>query len=121
MTCYERTLSGRIPTEIGHCYAVWNLQTFQMVVGRAISQRSFAAVTRDVPRPPLPFRRPGSHRLRCASGAAHDARQRSPEHPARQVGGSRPVEMIIGIALIVIAALEIWFIVRTVQANMGRA
>jgi hypothetical protein len=29
--------------------------------------------------------------------------------------------MIIGIALIVIAALEIWFIVRTVQANMGRA
>jgi hypothetical protein len=31
------------------------------------------------------------------------------------------VEMIIGIALIVIAALEIWFIVRTVQANMRRA
>jgi hypothetical protein len=29
--------------------------------------------------------------------------------------------MIIGIALIVIAALEIWFIVRTVQANLGRA
>ena len=31
------------------------------------------------------------------------------------------VETVIGIALIVIAALEIWFIVRTVQANMGRA
>lgn len=31
------------------------------------------------------------------------------------------MEMIIGIALIVIAALEIWFIVRTVQANLGRA
>jgi hypothetical protein len=31
------------------------------------------------------------------------------------------VEMIIGIALIVIAALEIVFIIRTVQANMGRA
>lgn len=31
------------------------------------------------------------------------------------------MEMIIGIALIVIAALEIWFIVRTVQSNMGRA
>jgi uncharacterized membrane protein len=30
------------------------------------------------------------------------------------------VETIIGIALIVIAALEIWYIVRTVQANMGR-
>jgi uncharacterized membrane protein len=29
--------------------------------------------------------------------------------------------MIVGIALIVIAALEIWFIVRTVQSNMGRA
>ena len=40
--------------------------------------------------------------------------------PARQVGGSRPVEMIIGIALIVIAALEIWFIIRTVQSNLGR-
>jgi hypothetical protein len=31
------------------------------------------------------------------------------------------VEMLIGIALIVIAALEIGFIIRTVQANMGRA
>ncbi len=29
--------------------------------------------------------------------------------------------MLIGIALIVIAALEIVFIIRTVQANMGRA
>lgn len=29
--------------------------------------------------------------------------------------------MLIGIALIVIAALEILFIVRAVQANMGRA
>jgi hypothetical protein len=28
--------------------------------------------------------------------------------------------MIVGIALIVIAALEIWFIVRIVQSNMGR-
>jgi hypothetical protein len=28
--------------------------------------------------------------------------------------------MIIGIALIVIAALEIWFIIRTVQSNMRR-
>lgn len=31
------------------------------------------------------------------------------------------MEMLIGIALIVIAALEILFIVRAVQANMGRA
>jgi hypothetical protein len=30
------------------------------------------------------------------------------------------VETIVGIALIVIAALEIWFIIRTVQANIGR-
>jgi len=29
--------------------------------------------------------------------------------------------MVIGIALIVIAALEILFIIRTVQSNMGRA
>ncbi len=28
--------------------------------------------------------------------------------------------MIIGIALIVIAALEIWYVIRTVQSNMGR-
>jgi hypothetical protein len=30
------------------------------------------------------------------------------------------VESVIGIVLIVISALEIWFIVRTVQANMVR-
>ena len=30
------------------------------------------------------------------------------------------METVIGIALIIIAALEIWFIVRTVQANMVR-
>ena len=31
------------------------------------------------------------------------------------------METVIGIVLIVLAALEIWFIVRTVQANMRRA
>ena len=31
------------------------------------------------------------------------------------------METVIGIALIVIATLEIVFIIRTVQANMGRA
>ena len=30
------------------------------------------------------------------------------------------METVIGIALIIIAGLEIWYIVRTVQANMGR-
>jgi uncharacterized membrane protein len=30
------------------------------------------------------------------------------------------VESIIGIVLIVLSALEIWFIVRAVQSNMGR-
>ena len=30
------------------------------------------------------------------------------------------MEMVIGLALIVIAALMIVFIIRTVQANMGR-
>lgn len=30
------------------------------------------------------------------------------------------METVIGVVLIVIAALEIWFIVRTVQSNMGR-
>ena len=40
--------------------------------------------------------------------------------PWPPTGGSL-VETLIGLALIVISALEIWFIVRTVQANMGRA
>jgi len=31
------------------------------------------------------------------------------------------METVIGIVLIVVAALEIWFIIRTVQANMGRS
>ena len=31
------------------------------------------------------------------------------------------MEMTVGIALIVIATLEIVFIIRTVQSNMGRA
>jgi len=44
--------------------------------------------------------------------------RRPPDDPARQLGGPGLVEMLIGIALIVIAALEIWFVVRTVQANM---
>jgi hypothetical protein len=35
-------------------------------------------------------------------------------------GGNGQVESIIGIVLIVITALEIWWIVRTVQSNMGR-
>jgi hypothetical protein len=30
------------------------------------------------------------------------------------------METVIGIVLIVVAALEIWFIIRTVQSNMGR-
>jgi hypothetical protein len=39
--------------------------------------------------------------------------------PSRK--GADPVEMVIGFVLIVIAAVEIWFIIRTVQANMSRA
>lgn len=31
------------------------------------------------------------------------------------------METVIGIVLIVLSALEIWFIVRTVQSNMGRS
>lgn len=49
--------------------------------------------------------------------AAHDARG-ARHSPRAESKGADPVEMVIGIALIVIAALEIWFIVRTVQANM---
>jgi hypothetical protein len=50
----------------------------------------------------------------------YDAGGGTPGCPARQVGGMQPVEMWIGIVLIVIAALMIVFIIRTVQANMGR-
>jgi hypothetical protein len=38
-----------------------------------------------------------------------------------QVGGSQPVEMAVGLVLILISALMIAFIVRTVQANMPKA
>ena len=47
--------------------------------------------------------------------------RRPPDDPARHDGGIGSVEQVIGIALIVIAALEIVFIIRAVQANMGRA
>ncbi len=46
-----------------------------------------------------------------------------PDGPVAQVGkiGGFPVEMIIALALIVVSALLIVFIVRTVQANMPKA
>ena len=37
------------------------------------------------------------------------------------VGGRRPVEMTVALILIVIALLQMAFIVRTVQANMPKA
>jgi hypothetical protein len=57
--------------------------------------------------------------LRRGGHAAQDATVRAQQQYCRSEG--ELVETVIGIALIVIAALEIWFIVRTVQANMGRA
>jgi hypothetical protein len=56
---------------------------------------------------------------RATVRAAHHARDAVGVSRPRN-GGSDDVETVVGIALIVIAALEIWFIVRTVQANMGR-
>ena len=58
--------------------------------------------------------------LRLRVGGAHDARGIGRRSWPAPLEGC-PVEMLIGIALIVIAALEIVFIIRTVQANMGRA
>ena len=58
--------------------------------------------------------------LRARAAVAHDARGFGRRCRPAPPGGMR-VEMLIGIALIVIAALEIVFIIRTVQANMGRA
>ncbi len=45
------------------------------------------------------------------------ARSDVPTQPERRVP---LVETVIGIVLIVLSALETWFIVRTVQANLGR-
>jgi hypothetical protein len=45
------------------------------------------------------------------------ARGRAPRPPS---GGTDDVETVIGIVLIVLAAIEMWLIVRTVQSNMGR-
>ena len=55
----------------------------------------------------------------AAPVAAHHGRTRSGIAAAER--RENLVETVIGIALIVLAALEIWFIVRTVQSNMGRA
>jgi hypothetical protein len=58
--------------------------------------------------------------LRRLDPAAHDAPGRQLDGPAHTRSEGVPVETVIGVALIVISALEIWFIVRTVQSNMGR-
>ena len=58
--------------------------------------------------------------LRPIAGAAHEApvpAERQPEAGRRE----GPMETVVGIVLILIAAFEIWFIVRTVQANMPRS
>jgi len=60
----------------------------------------------------------GAERLaRCVGGGASCSHTAA--HPAAN-GGHGLVETLIGIALIVISALETWFIVKTVQSNMGR-
>ncbi len=55
----------------------------------------------------------------CRWGA-HDARWIGPDGPNRRAEGYL-VEMLVGLALIVISVLMIVFIIRTVQVNMGRA
>lgn len=51
---------------------------------------------------------------------AHDARWFESDGSIDRAEGYF-VEMLVGLALIVIAVLMIVFIIRTVQANMGRA
>lgn len=64
----------------------------------------------------------GAHHVRTWSAVAHDAQRTDRPTPDRppSLRGRRLVEMIIGLALIVIAGLLIVGIVRTVQANMGK-
>ena len=56
----------------------------------------------------------------------HGAGMHHGRQPDRMVVRQRPwrvraMEMLVGIALVVIAAIEIGWIVRTVQANLPRA
>lgn len=65
---------------------------------------------------------PRSPALPRPDPAAHHDRQAGPTRTGGPVGGGiGPVEALIGVALIVIAAAEIVVIVRTVQSNMRRA
>ena len=58
--------------------------------------------------------------LVATSAGAHHARRTGRMARQALVGGRRPVEMTIGLILIVISLLMIAFIVRTVQANMPK-
>ena len=58
----------------------------------------------------------------CSRGTARRMMPPDPRDVPNTTGRrEKSMEMAIGIILIVIATLEIVFIVRTVQANMGRA
>lgn len=59
-------------------------------------------------------------RLVERSTAGHHASEPARMVRSALVGGRRPVEMTVGLILILISIVMIAFIVRTVQANMPR-
>ena len=59
--------------------------------------------------------------MRVARAAAHHRADVEPDDPVGRRLRENAVETAAGIVLIVIAGLEIAFIIRTVQSNMGRA
>jgi uncharacterized membrane protein len=59
--------------------------------------------------------------LRARPRAAHHLASAEPDVPVRWRLRENAVETVVGIALIVIAALLIAFLIRVVQSNMGRS
>jgi hypothetical protein len=59
--------------------------------------------------------------LRAGRPAAHHRADVEPDDPVGRRSRENAVETTVGIVLIIIAALEIAFIVRVVQSNMVRS
>jgi hypothetical protein len=58
--------------------------------------------------------------LRAGRAVAHHRADVEPDDPVGRRLRENAVEPAAGIVLMIIAAIEIAFIIRTVQANMGR-
>lgn len=59
--------------------------------------------------------------MHTPAGAAHHHAINEPDGPADPKAEENSVETVVGVALIVVAALLIVFLIRVVQSNMGRS